>query len=552
MTQRVRQSGFAGNGTGRHPRFPYALAGVAILASLCATTGLPLQAATVVRGVIEKDQVWRGRVKISSDVTIKGADVRVEPGTVIQFDKPGSLQSGPVILLNSPAQVGGRPGEPARLILAGSPAAPIVIESQPRQPRGSILSAAASAATLFARHVVFRRMGVPVSPQVTESAVHIRLGRPGDDAWVSHCRFEDCGPLRLEAEAMQCTVSVEENAFIDSSGELTLEVAGPGRGVKVVRGNRGAGEFRLSASQVLLRDNILIGPTARISIPGGAGAGLRIVSNYVHCTAQRGWGQCALRCDATQAVLIDNVLMGGTYVVAAGPDEIRGNVLVGQVEAKATSASAPHKRVWADSRRTLTHNLLTDHAPGARIQGNLFIGPSRTALAVSRDAQGVRIVGNIFDGWGRADEAIRFHVLSQAPAKAHLLNNVFLGYRGPPVRNGAFGAADLAEAGGNLFLAPSGAAYQGFGHSEGLPGGDIAFGGQDVWCDAKRIDVAEIRSMEQKLTDGRSTVKEVRRQWFIDYRIDPERLPAGHPWVHLPGPSAETSGFPLDCPRRER
>ena len=57
------------------------------------------------RGDIHEDTVWEGVVRITADVTISGATVRVMPGTRIIFDKPATLGTDPLILLNSPVML---------------------------------------------------------------------------------------------------------------------------------------------------------------------------------------------------------------------------------------------------------------------------------------------------------------------------------------------------------------------------------------------------------------------------------------------------------------
>jgi hypothetical protein len=70
----------------------------------------PLAAREVarVRGVIDKNTTWSGRVLLTDDVAIQGAAVSVEPGTIVEF--AGEVRGrGPILSVADAQGLHGRP-----------------------------------------------------------------------------------------------------------------------------------------------------------------------------------------------------------------------------------------------------------------------------------------------------------------------------------------------------------------------------------------------------------------------------------------------------------
>ncbi len=483
------------------------------------------QGRAALRGDIQEDTVWQGVVKISADVSISGATVRVMPGTRIVFDKPATLGTGPLILLNSPILLYARVGQTARLILAGTPEQPIIIETAPDKLRGSIVAGRSTSASVFARHVIFRSLGGAGGVGITEPALQVQLGAEKDDLWLSHCRFEDCGPVEILTDAPTASVHIAQCTFTGSTGDWSLDLAGSSLSAKVVAGNRADAAFRIGCSQALVSDNVLIGPTAGIRIPGATSEALTITGNYVHCAGFQQWGSAALTCDAPATLLTRNVLRGGNHVVQVSPRTVTGNVLIGSSRAAATHPD----RSGTSARKGATVNIVVNCPPGTVLADNLFLGAATAALSAGRSPENLRIAHNVFDGWNAAQRAIEFHAFPHAAAGVVIEHNVFARYRLAPVVDLSRRPGTVLRTTSNLFVEVPATEYEDVAGHPDSASGDRRIARWAEWSGSD-ADVSEAWAdqIEELLLNGAITPAEARLRWFAAYPSAPES-PDTHP-----------------------
>ncbi len=482
-----------------------------------------LPAQTVPPGTIYHDALWSGGVTITSDVRITGATVRVEPGSAIRFIAPAPGASAPVIRLTGTPLTSGRPRTQARLVLAGTAEKPIIVETPAGNPPGVIAAGPMTGCSIVARHVIFRRLGKPVSARRSEPAVFLVLTSPDNDLWITDCRFEECGPVHAEFIGSGATAEITRCTFAGTVGQTALVLIGTGDGVRVVADNIADAAFRIECPQVLLRDNVLIGDSAAIAVPTTTGDGVAIIGNYVHCTTQLDSGHYALKCSTPNAVVSRNVLRGGTYVIESAPATVTGNVLVGVAGLQA-NFGLPGLDVEKLESTTTTHYLIANLPPSAVVADNLLLGPAYAALAVGSPAVQPRIENNFFDGWGIAPRAVHFNPPTRKPTDqpiaAVLRRNVIARYRSAPILDGARRIGTLAEVGHNLFAGVPDPPYEKTPDVPGLGGGDRRL---DTFSQLRLKGPAATRSagkLEDQLLRRQATVPEVRQAWLDAYQPD--------------------------------
>lgn len=354
---------------------------------------------------IESDTTWSGTVEIPHDVSISGATVTVAAGTTIRFMGSASLPVGPRIRLDMPVE---RPLAPpcSSLRLEGTADLPITVETPAEYPAGSIVAQPSACGSFFASHVIFRRLGDARNPTRPKPAMQLRFSREADDFWLSHCRFENCGSVWAEFFGQHASGEIEDCRFEKTQGPLALMLAGRGLGIKRVTRVEADAGLRIECSQVLVQDNILIGPNAQIDVSTPAARAITIADNIVHCTETRDIGRYAVRCLSADVRLINNVLTGGTYVIAAAPRVVQGNVVIGVNDLDVLAPSA-ESRIERLNFTAPTHYLIGELPPRAEINDNLFLGPCYAAITTGPPAHDVIITHNLFDGWDQAHRAIQ-------------------------------------------------------------------------------------------------------------------------------------------------
>ncbi len=451
--------------------------------------------------VIHADTRWEGTIHIDRDVAIMAAVVEVAPGTTIRFTGGPATGEGPSILLNSPA-VAAATAESARLLLQGTPQQPIVVETPAGYPPGAISAGSDTAASIVARHVIFRRLGAPRGRDRARPAVFVQLASPTNDLWLNECRFEECGPVHAEIIGPAASVEISRCTFRRTVGDRWLVLVGTGTGVKVVADNIADAGLLVQCPQVLLTGNVLTGETASMAVGGEGFEGLAIRGNYVHCTTAEDRGRYAVRCAAPGAVLENNVLIGGTYVVETAPARVTGNVLIGR-GGLVGRFDLPGLQTGLGEVRTTTHHLIAELPAQGVIRDNLFLGPAYAALVVTAGVRSLEVGNNLFDGWGEARWAVRM-LRAESASAVSFVGNACGGYREGCV---AVGAADARRANRADGPAEAGSADR--------PAGFMPLTG--VQPAATRFAL----SAEDRLLTRATTVEQVRRAWMECYRRAP-------------------------------
>ncbi len=445
--------------------------------------------------VVHADTRWEGTVSIDRDVAIMAAAVEVAPGTTIRFAGGTPSGEGPCILLNSPA-VAAATAESARLLLLGTPQHPIVVETPAGCPPGAITAGPDTAASIVARHVIFRRLGAPQGQGRARPAVFVQLAAPANDLWLSECRFEECGPVHAEAIGPAASVEISRCTFQRTVGDRWLVLVGTGTGVKVVADNIAETGLLVQCPQVLLTGNVLIGETASIAVAGEGFQGLSVRGNYVHCTTAEDLGRYAVRCGNAGALLENNVLIGGTYVVETAPSRVTGNVLIGRAGLKGR-LDLPGLRTGLGEVQTTTHHLIAEPPAQGVIRDNLLLGPAYAALVVTGGVRSLEVQNNVFDGWNAARWAVRM-LRPESASAARFGGNAFGGYR-----EGCL-AAGPVEAGGAGQVVPA-----------ERPEGFVPLSGIQPAATQQALNA------EDRLRTRSTTVEQVRSAWMECYRRVP-------------------------------
>jgi hypothetical protein len=491
-------------------------AAVAVLAWL----GLaPAVAQVTPPGNISQDTTWSGQVTMNGEVRILGATVRIEPGSTVRFASPAGAGRGGSIRLGSSVTGIGRPLKETRLVFAGTADRPITVETAPGVPPGLITTELSAGCSIAARHTVFRRLGTAAPARRGDPAIFLVLNSPENDLWLTDCRFTECGRVHAEFIGEGASAEISRCTFTQAAGASAIEWIGTGDGVRVIRDNVADAAFRLECSQVLVRDNVLIGDAAAIDVATTSGSGIDVSGNYVHSTIGRDEGRYALRCDAADATVADNVLWGGTYVVERAPRTVTGNVLIG---ASGLASDLKGVEFVNKTGTTTTHYLLSDPAPHARVSGNLFLGPAYAALAAGRDSTQLRITGNIFDGWGAAQRAVHLNQLSPArsdqPLSVTLVGNVFTRYRSTPIVDAVRQIRTFAEVGQNLFADVPETLYELAPGSPRFAPGDRALQAFTDLQFKAPVATRSAMSVDDQLRLRQITVEAVRKMWFDAYQ----------------------------------
>jgi hypothetical protein len=507
-----------------HPNWchPKPLA-IACLALFCCAANLSAQ--TIVSGVIRQDTIWSGEVTIASSTTITGGTVRVEPGSIIRF--AGGATTGITLRLDTPA-LGENAGGCARLVLAGTPEMPILVETPQGKAPGSIVAGSGTCGSIQAEHVIFRNLGESISATRARPSILLQLSSPQNDLSLVDCRFEGCGPLRAEFFGREASGEVRGCTFTNTRGPTALTLAGTGDGPKMVIGNRADAAVEIDTPQVLLRENVLIGETAFIFVPTGGSQAIRIASNYVHCTTRRDGGRYALKCDTPAVLAEGNVFIGGTYVAETAPQRLMHNVLIGTAGLEA-AFNVPGLEIQKLGSTTTTHYLVAAIPPDATITDNLLLGPAFAAIAIGPTARHARIEHNVLDGWGQARRAVDASEAGPGEVGVKFLGNVVARYRMPPISAMSGTSKALAEASENVFAATPEPPYQGF---EGLkPANDHRIPTLDQLglppapTSAPASQPASIAGVpadaEARLLRGELKVEQVCQMYFAAYHLSP-------------------------------
>jgi len=481
---------------------------------LSVTTNVSGQISPV--GVIRDDTVWSGEITISSDVVIIGATVRVEPGSRIQFISSIQDNFGPSICLDSPSLMASPAESCGKLILAGTAQEPIIVETPEGKPPGSIISGEKTCGSIIARHVHFRRLGTSLSEKRSRPAILLQLTSPDNDLWMTDCRFSQCGPVQGEFFGPGASAEIQQCVFRETLGDFALIISGSGSGSKVIVDNFSEAGFRIECSQVLIHNNILIGTSAAIAIPTAGSESITIAENYIHGTTQQDNGRYIVKCEAVDAIVRDNVLIGGTYVIETAPRTVTGNVLIG------VTGLIPDFGVAGLSVKmtTSTHYLIGNLAPHALVAENLLLGPVYAAIVTGKRTDQPRIEHNIFDGWQQAGRAVHFNMMTRKPIGARLNQNVIVRYQKSPVADQAGLTGTLSQAKGNIFAKVPEVIYEKIADIDGLSDSDKRFDNLSQAGFQMPLTTQSAATLEEQLVRGKITINEIRKKWMAIYHRD--------------------------------
>ncbi len=401
---------------------------------------------------IETDTTWSGSIEITRDVTVSGATLTVEAGTTIRFVRGTSLLA-PRLRLETPVD---RPlALPcSHLRFEGTADAPILVETPEGQPPGAIIAPPSACGSIYARHVTFRRLGDEMlpSPAKPQPALAMRFSRDADDLWLSHCTFEQCGPVWAELYGEHASAEIAHCRFENTRGPVSLLLAGRGKGVKIVSQCYADAALRFECPQTRVARNVLVGPHAQIDVSSTNAHAVSIEENVVHCTEPRDLGRSTIRCKTPRARLLRNVLIGGTYVVVAAPRVVKENVLIGVDDLEVMAPTADSKLERLNTSST-THYLIAELPENAEVTDNLFLGPCYAAITTGPPASNMTIAHNLFDGMFQARRAIQgltplapssyrpltatsiAEAADPAPLNATVSNNLVLRYTSAGIEN---------------------------------------------------------------------------------------------------------------------
>ena len=401
------------------------------------------------RGIIDKDESWSGRIVITDDLKILGATVTVQPGCEIEFAY-AVADRHPVLTVGSDHEDRGT------LRLRSTAEKPITFRSRPNTNSGRILiyvrnrivpGKAAAVSSIQApsarsepdeiawRHVRLENLGFArgVGPpsrkrQTYEPCLTFRLIGRGHSVRLADCSFDQTSRLLIVADD-ESKITVETNRFGRPQERSAVEIDGhhikdsPGR--TVIAGNRAAAAIALNDLLSVTRDNVLIGLNAAIVLRGEAFPQSRIVGNYVHNTTKKDDGRYCLDTDAPNVRIEDNIFRGATTCVLNGSRYMTGNVFIGAPELKSPYA-----------RTSRTHQLVAALPVGSTFEHNLLLGPAHSLLipqplrkpANSKtNATGpTQVRHNVFDSLGAAARAIHLNPIGRAKVTVEVYNNLFL------------------------------------------------------------------------------------------------------------------------------
>lgn len=480
----------------------------------------PLFAQNRPPSIIRTDTVWRGQVEIDRDVSIIGAEVRVEAGTTIRFAGPAAGK-GPRILLASRLFESGGTTRVARLVLAGTVDRPVIVETAEGHASGAIEAETATTSSLDARYTTFRRLGGRADEQACSPAILVQLAAADNDLWLTLCRFESCGPVRAEMIGRRSSAEIAGCDFVDTCGSTALSLAGAGEGIKVVRDNVADAAFEIATPQCLVTGNAVVGEQGSIAIRSMAASGVAVRGNYVHCTTKQDIGKYALRCEAPAAIVEDNVLVGGSYVLETAPRTVRGNVLIGAADLRARIGVATGDQELPEIQ-TMTHSLISHVPPDAELIGNLLLGPAYGSVTISERYGPMRIAENIFDGWGVARRAVAFDLTATGDGPVVVRENVFADFTQVPIVSES-PAEVKPQVGDNIFVGREGPAYEGFPSIDNAASGDKrAERFSDALATGRGSPATQAAvDVDERILSRRMQPADVHKLWFEIYRPRP-------------------------------
>ena len=400
------------------------------------------------RGIIDKDESWSGRIVITDDLNILGATVTVQPGCVIEFAY-ATAGRHPVLT------VGSEHRDRGSLRLAATADQPITLRSRPGTNSGRIViyvrnrivPGEAAGVSSFQtpparsepdeiawRHVRFENLGHArgVGPRSRKRSRHepcltFKLIGRGHAVHLADCSFDETSRLLIVADD-ESKITVEGNRFDRPTERSAIQIDGqhvkdsPGR--TVIAKNHAAAAIVLNDLLSVTSDNVLIGLNAAIVLRGKSFPQSRIAGNYVHNTTREDDGRYCLDTEDPDVRIEGNILRGATTCVLNGSRLMAGNVFIG-----ASDLASPY------ARKSRTHQLVAALPVGSTFEHNLLLGPAHSLLipqpfrkpAGRESATGpTHIRHNVFDGLGESARAIHLNPIGRSSVTVAIFNNLFL------------------------------------------------------------------------------------------------------------------------------
>lgn len=384
-----------------------------------------------VRGIIDRDERWAGRILIADETTILGATVTIEAGAIVEFavadpvrrpvlnvesqtDRAGRLEFESTA--DSPATIRTREGTlPGRIVVR-------VLRS-----KSGNLPGERSTGVVW-RHVRFIGLGGARESRMSTPAIRIDCEVESGGVRLTDCTFDDCGPVEIDAGA-DADVLFADNRTGRSREMFALRVAGgEGRpdndqsGAQhrfEVRGNRLDAAVYVAAGPTEIHGNLIIGKWAGLYVDRGLMQEVRIAGNYVRNTTPPMAVSTCLDI-GSEAIVEGNILRGGRACVANGSQTMRRNVIIG--DADAAGLPVPGRQ---------TRELVAALPSGAIFERNILIGPATTLMhpqprSDRGDGGSTRIAHNVFDGGPSNERALVFEDSRASDVQFIIEYNLFL------------------------------------------------------------------------------------------------------------------------------
>lgn len=400
------------------------------------------------RGIIDKDESWSGRIVITDDLTILGATVTVQPGCVVEFAQAAAGRH-PVLT------VGSEDRDRASLRLAATADRPITFRSRPDTNNGRIVVyvrnriVPGEAATVSSfqppparsepdditwQHVRFVSLGHPRDVDLPsqersrqEPCLSFKLIGWGHTVRLADCSFDATSRLLILADD-ESRITVEGNRFRRPAERSVIEINGQHikhkPGSTVVAKNHTAAAIVLNDLPTTTKDNVLIGVNAAIVLRGKSFSQSRIADNYIHNTTQKDDGHYCLDTEDPNVRIEGNIFRGATTCVLTGSRHMTGNVFVGAPDLSSRYV-----------RKSRTHQLVAALPAGSTFEHNLLLGPAHSLLIPQplgktigmENATGPTVIRhNVFDGLADTARAIHLNPIGRSSVTVAVYNNLFL------------------------------------------------------------------------------------------------------------------------------
>lgn len=417
-----------------------------------------------IRGILDRDDTWRGHILLTGDTRIEDCTITVEPGTTIEFACP-DCDEPPVLSIGYDPDDPVR-GLPSRLVMAGTAEKPITVRSHPASTPGQVVwrtfespesvEEAVDVPPQQWRHVHFERLagdakasggGVPEQAGgASTGPLKSRPGRAVESALILYvftdqsngavsladCTFDECGrvdvfffregDVRFERCRFLRPASPKSVCIDGSLWSIDRAIFGIPRTSGTVHVTGGLVQGLVHAGRCTLRlDGAVIeGPRAGVDLSREARGNSAVRECLIYNRAPPDAARFALSSAAEDVAVERNIVIGGSHCVYDGTRRMADNVFL---SAAALDPGAPAADV----------PLVAALPPGAVFENNLLVGPARALLAAqppvgSTAARGesIQVRHNTFDGLVRTPRGIHANAPGAPAVRLAVENNLFL------------------------------------------------------------------------------------------------------------------------------